>query len=108
MTPSLPTDPSEEGLPAFDYDIREEKCANPPPVSTPLDIPVYQDEESPASPTPAFSPSDSLLPPNCKSGPQLDSCEGWTKVAQILQEVQERKVRDCKEDIDTLLVFVSK
>lgn len=31
----------------------------------------------------------------------------WTKVAKILREYDEEKIKDCKEDIDTLLVFVS-
>ncbi|CAL1716752.1 unnamed protein product [Somion occarium] len=29
----------------------------------------------------------------------------WTKVAKILREYDEEKIKDCKEDIDTLLVF---
>ena len=32
---------------------------------------------------------------------------GWAAMAKTIREVDEDKVRDCKEDIDTLLVFVS-
>lgn len=31
----------------------------------------------------------------------------WTKLSRIVRGVDERKVKDCKEDIDTILVFVS-
>lgn len=33
---------------------------------------------------------------------------GWAAMAKTLREVDEDKVKDCKEDIDTLLVFVSR
>lgn len=32
--------------------------------------------------------------------------EGWTSMAAQVQEYDEAKVKDTKEDIDTLLVFV--
>ena len=32
---------------------------------------------------------------------------GWQTMAKTVREVDEDKVKDCKEDIDTLLVFVS-
>lgn len=32
---------------------------------------------------------------------------GWASVAKAIREVDEEKVRDYKEDIDTILVFVS-
>lgn len=31
---------------------------------------------------------------------------GWTEMTRTVKEVDEGKVKDCKEDIDTLLVFV--
>lgn len=31
---------------------------------------------------------------------------GWTAMAQAVRNFDEEKVRDCKEDVDTLLVFV--
>ncbi len=32
---------------------------------------------------------------------------GWTAMAKEVRDFDEEKVQDCKEDIDTLLVFVS-
>lgn len=32
---------------------------------------------------------------------------GWTAMAQAVRNFDEEKVKDCKEDVDTLLVFVS-
>ena len=32
---------------------------------------------------------------------------GWAAMAKTLRDVDGDKIRDCKEDIDTLLVFVS-
>lgn len=32
---------------------------------------------------------------------------GWSAMAQHVRDFDEEKLRDCKEDIDTLLVFVS-
>ena len=32
---------------------------------------------------------------------------GWLSMAKIVRDYDEEKVKDCKEDIDTLLVFVS-
>lgn len=32
---------------------------------------------------------------------------GWSAMAKVVRDFDEEKVRDCKEDIDTLLVFVS-
>ena len=31
---------------------------------------------------------------------------GWVAMAKTIRDVDEGKVNDCKEDIDTLLVFV--
>lgn len=31
---------------------------------------------------------------------------GWAALDKVIREFDEEKVRDCKEDIDTLLVFV--
>jgi hypothetical protein len=31
---------------------------------------------------------------------------GWSEMVKIVREFDEEKVKDCKEDIDTLLVFV--
>ena len=33
--------------------------------------------------------------------------QGWSSMARIVREVDEQKVKDCKEDIDTILTFVS-
>ena len=33
---------------------------------------------------------------------------GWQTMARTVREADEDKVKDCKEDIDTLLVFVSR
>lgn len=33
--------------------------------------------------------------------------EAWTKLAEMICGVDERKIRDCKEDMDAVLVFVS-
>lgn len=30
----------------------------------------------------------------------------WTRLSRVIRGVDERKIRDCKEDIDTILVFV--
>lgn len=32
---------------------------------------------------------------------------GWQTMDKTVREIDENKVRDCKEDIDTVLVFVS-
>ena len=32
---------------------------------------------------------------------------GWTAMAHAVRNFDEEKVKDCKEDVDTLLVFVS-
>lgn len=32
---------------------------------------------------------------------------GWTQIAKAFQELDGEKVKTCKEDVDTLLVFVS-
>lgn len=32
---------------------------------------------------------------------------GWAAMAKTVRDFDEEKIRDCKEDIDTLLVFVS-
>ena len=37
----------------------------------------------------------------------LTSATGWTVMAKTVRDIDEGKVKDCKEDIDTLLVFVS-
>ena len=36
----------------------------------------------------------------------LNGGSGWSAIAQTVRDVDEAKVKDCKEDIDTLLVFV--
>lgn len=45
------------------------------------------------------------------SAPQHSSTcghsSGWSGMARVVRDFDEEKVRDCKEDIDTLLVFVS-
>lgn len=33
---------------------------------------------------------------------------GWHTIAKTVRDVDEEKVKDCREDIDTLLVFVSR
>ena len=32
--------------------------------------------------------------------------DGWAKISKLLRQYDERKIQNCKEDIDTLLVFV--
>ncbi|PSR73352.1 hypothetical protein PHLCEN_2v10798 [Hermanssonia centrifuga] len=34
--------------------------------------------------------------------------QGWPEIAETLRDVDEEKIEDTKEDIDTLLVFVSR
>ena len=34
--------------------------------------------------------------------------KGWAAMAVVTREFDEEKIQDCKEDIDTLLVFVSR
>ena len=34
--------------------------------------------------------------------------DGWAKIDRTIRQLDEEKVRDCKEDVDTLLVFVSR
>lgn len=34
------------------------------------------------------------------------AASGWSKVGKTLQDIDEEKIRYCKEDIDTLLTFV--
>lgn len=53
-------------------------------------------------------PSEPLLPPPQReiSNQNLGTA-GWTRLSKILHTYDETKVKDCKEDIDTLLVFVS-
>lgn len=36
----------------------------------------------------------------------LSAGTGWSAISQTVRDADEAKVRDCKEDIDTLLVFV--
>ncbi|PSR74125.1 hypothetical protein PHLCEN_2v10081 [Hermanssonia centrifuga] len=38
-------------------------------------------------------------------GPKKTSSSPWSVLAKTLHEMDERKVKDCKEDIDTVLVF---
>ena len=38
---------------------------------------------------------------------EVSPSSGWQTMAKTAREVDEDKVKDCKEDIDTLLVFVS-
>lgn len=38
--------------------------------------------------------------------PTSDNPELWSKVAKIIRDNDEEKIKDCKEDIDNLLVFV--
>lgn len=33
--------------------------------------------------------------------------DGWAKISKLLRQYDERKIQNCKEDIDTLLVFVN-
>lgn len=35
------------------------------------------------------------------------SAEGWMMLSRTMTEYDETKIKDCKEDMDTLLVFVS-
>ena len=37
---------------------------------------------------------------------QKDSSDGWRNLSGTLQQYDQGKIQDCKEDIDTLLVFV--
>ena len=39
--------------------------------------------------------------------PSEDVESGWASIARTIQEVDVQKIQDYKEDIDTLLVFVS-
>ena len=39
---------------------------------------------------------------NPSNGPSA----GWAAMAKTMRDFDEEKIRDCKEDIDTLLVFV--
>lgn len=36
-----------------------------------------------------------------------DVTTGWSALARTIREIDEEKIRGCKEDVDTLLVFVS-
>ena len=49
---------------------------------------------SPASP--AFQASPMVM----------SGATGWGAMARTVRDIDEDKIRDCKEDIDTLLVFV--
>lgn len=40
------------------------------------------------------------------TGSTSNPVDGWSKVAKIVRGVDEAKIKDCKEDIDSLLVFV--
>ncbi|KAJ3487022.1 hypothetical protein NLI96_g3823 [Meripilus lineatus] len=53
-----------------------------------------------------MDPSEPLLPPPQReiSNQNLGTA-GWTRLSKILHTYDETKVKDCKEDIDTLLVF---
>ena len=37
----------------------------------------------------------------------MKALDGWAKIDKTIRQLDEDKVRDCKEDMDTLLVFVS-
>lgn len=75
------------------------------------------DSETPGSP-PADE-KDTTEPPS-ESPPELkhisiddapkitdDTESGWAAIAKSIQDVDEQKIKDYKEDIDTILVFVS-
>lgn len=38
---------------------------------------------------------------------EVSSSSGWQSIASTVRNVDEDKIRDAKEDIDNLLVFVS-
>ena len=79
-----------------------------------------------AEPVPTLSPPmpepepEQPVPPEKKTGDgqhdtqeqvryvEVSSPGGWQTMAKTVREVDEDKVKDCKEDIDTLLVFVSR
>jgi hypothetical protein len=61
------------------------------------------------TPQPLPSQRDSTLPPTyiqLSGGPHLNVGTGWSAMARIVREVDAQKIQDCKEDIDTILVFV--
>lgn len=35
-----------------------------------------------------------------------DGSDGWTKLDKVFRQFDEGRIQDCKEDMDTLLVFV--
>ena len=43
----------------------------------------------------------------CIQHESLAKLDGWAKIDRTIRQLDEDKVRDCKEDMDTLLVFVS-
>lgn len=38
---------------------------------------------------------------------EVNNVGGWPAMSKTLRDYDEEKVKDCKEDVDTLLVFVS-
>ncbi|CAL1703306.1 unnamed protein product [Somion occarium] len=48
-----------------------------------------------------LSPDQVLQSDRFRTGAQ----DGWSKISKLLQQHDERKIQNCKEDIDTLLVF---
>ena len=53
-------------------------------------------------------PSHDLKQPEAKTQYVLSGQpSGWAAMAKILNDYDDERVNDCKEDIDTLLVFVS-
>jgi sRNA-binding protein len=78
---------------------REQHSDTPrPPVAVP---------KRPPQPLP--SQQDTALPPThiqLSGGPHLNVGTGWSAMARIVREVDDQKIQDCKEDIDTILVFV--
>lgn len=87
--------------PPDDSSVRAPSPAPAPESNIPP--PIVSDPPPPPPPDPNATPMFSHLPYGVVPGVG----SGWSAMARIVREVDEEKVRDYKEDIDTILVFVS-
>ncbi len=57
--------------------------------------------------TPYFVTKSTFLPVDTVQDTRREQIQEWTWLAQALRTGDDGKVKDCDDDIDTLLVFVS-
>jgi hypothetical protein len=98
--------PVEAKSPKSESAVDTSKKASNAPAENP---PENNDAPPVTVPDPPIPPKQDILPvSNLPPGADLlhNVGTGWSAMARIVREVDEQKVKDYKEDIDTILVFV--